>query len=80
MNGAWGEPRWLVGAGVVLLVAGYIAVSAASAAPGVFTALGRVAFYGGLVLLVAGVVIWLRRPPRPDPAECGDDGPSAQNC
>jgi hypothetical protein len=81
MNGGWDEPRWLVGAGVVLLAGGYAALGADPATARSLAGAGRVAFYGGLVLLVAGVVTWLRRPPRPDPADypedrqgVGDDG------
>jgi hypothetical protein len=73
MGGAWREPRWLVGGGVVLLAAGYAVLSGDPGTLRAFVPAARLAFYGGLALLVAGVAIWLRRPPRPDPAETDED-------
>jgi hypothetical protein len=69
MGGGWREPRWLVSAGVVLMVGGYAVLAGGPVSLRAYVAGARVAFYGGLALLVAGVAVWLQRPPRPDPAE-----------
>jgi hypothetical protein len=66
MRPGWGEPRWLVCEGVALLAAGYIALASSRDPSAMAIAGGRVAFYSGLTLLLAGVVIWLRQPPQTD--------------
>jgi predicted membrane channel-forming protein YqfA (hemolysin III family) len=67
------EPRWLIGAGVVLVACGYIAIRVVNSVPRALSATGVVAFYAGLALLMVGVVIWLKRSPAPDPFEENDD-------
>jgi hypothetical protein len=71
------EPRWLVGTGVVLLAAGYAALAAGPDVSRLVLGPARLAFYGGLAILVTGVVIWLRQPPRPDPDEHPDEPPAS---
>jgi membrane protein implicated in regulation of membrane protease activity len=73
MRDRLGEPRLLMGAGLVLLAVGYAALR--SDVSGWWIAGSRVAFYCGLVALLAGVVVWLQRPPAPDPANDPDDEP-----
>jgi hypothetical protein len=75
MKDGWLEPRRLIVAGVALLAGGYAVLASGSRA---WPAAGRLAFYSGLALLVAGVVIWLRQPPAPDPAEDLADDPFAE--
>jgi predicted membrane channel-forming protein YqfA (hemolysin III family) len=79
MSSGWTEPRWLVGAGVVLIAAGYTALHAAPTVVRVVSAAGLVAFYGGLVLLVVGIVSWLQRPPGPDPADEQKNVPTVED-
>jgi hypothetical protein len=57
------------------LAGGYAALALAPDGAGALLAAGRVAFYAGLVLLVVGVVRWLRQPPAPDPANAEDELP-----
>jgi hypothetical protein len=73
MAGFSAEPRWLVGIGVVLLVAGYATLASASEKSRLVVGPARLAFYGGLALLVSGIVVWLRQPSRPGPDERADD-------
>jgi hypothetical protein len=77
MSGGWAEPGRLVGIGVALLAGGYVALGSSELRA--WWGAGRVAFYGGLVLLVAGVVIWLRRPPAPAPDESPEDEPPVED-
>lgn len=72
MGGGWREPRWLIGVGVTLLVGGYAVLSTEPARFQLYAGPGRLAFYGGLVLLLAGVAVWLQQPPRPGPTEDDD--------
>lgn len=73
MFSRFSEPRWLVGSGALLLAGGYAAMDSGAVHGRPAFAAARAAFYFGLVLLTVGVAVWLRQPPRPDPAETGDD-------
>jgi uncharacterized membrane protein len=77
MGGGSVEPRWLIVGGVILLSIGYAILAMAASASRLLVGPGRLAFYAGLALLLTGVVVWLRRPPRPDPAEVADDRETA---
>jgi hypothetical protein len=59
------------------MAGGYIVLGSAELRVG--WGAGRLAFYGGLALLVTGVVIWFRRPPAPAPDESPVDEPSAED-
>ena len=68
-------PKVLGLVGVLLFVTGYASLAYLSDAgfedrrP---VALARVAFYAGLVLVLASAVLWYRQPPAP-PADSDDD-------
>jgi hypothetical protein len=66
-------PRWLMGLGVILLAAGYAALETGSSTSRLFIGPGRLAFFAGLASLFVGVIVWLRQPPGPDPADVADD-------
>ncbi len=78
MGGWWSEPRRAIIAGATLLAGGYAALALAPDGAGALLAAGRVAFYAGLVLLVVGVVQWLRQPPAPDPADAEEAVPGEE--
>jgi hypothetical protein len=79
MSGGWTEPRWLIGAGVILVAAGYGVLHAAPTVARELSSAGLVAFYGGLMLLVIGIGSWLRRPPGPDPADEHENAPTVED-
>jgi hypothetical protein len=69
MPTGWTQPQPVIQAGVILLIAGYVALDRIRPEP----VLARIVFYLGLLLLVVGVIRWLRLPPAPDPADKADD-------
>jgi hypothetical protein len=77
MGGLPANPHWLVGAGVVLLVSGYATLAAIPNISRLVAGPARLVFYAGLAAFLTGVVLWLRQPPRPGPAEEHDDESSS---